>query len=48
MHEYHGQHIGWRRWAWRSGLTLAWLAMLVLLAVAAAAGVIAVYRGGAR
>jgi hypothetical protein len=48
MHEYHGQHISGRRWARRSGLTLAWLAMLVLLAMAAAAVVIAAYRGGAR
>jgi hypothetical protein len=32
MHEDHGQHIGWRSWALRSGLTLAWLAMLMLLA----------------
>ena len=48
MHEDHGQHIDWHGWARRSGLTLAWLVMLVLLAVAAAAGVIAVYRGGAR
>ena len=31
MHEDHGQHIGWRSWALRSGLTLAWLAMLMLL-----------------
>ena len=45
MHEDHGQHIGWRSWARRSGLTLAWLAMLMLLA---AAVVIAAYRGGAR
>ena len=48
MHEDHRQHIGWHRWAQRSGLTLAWLAMLVLLAAAAAAVVIAAYRGGAR
>jgi hypothetical protein len=48
MHQDHGQHIGWYRWARRSGLTLAWLAMLVLLAAAAAAVVIAAYRGGAR
>ena len=48
MTGYEGQHISWRRWAWRSGLTLAWLAMLVLVAVAAAAGVIAAYGGGAR
>jgi hypothetical protein len=48
MHEYNAQHIGWRRWALRSGLTLAWVAMLVLLAAAVAAVVIAVYRGGAR
>jgi hypothetical protein len=46
MHESHGQYIGWRRLARRSGLTLAWLVML--MAVAAAAVVIAVYRGGAR
>jgi len=44
-HEDHGQHIGWRSWALRSGLTLAWLAMLMLLA---AAVVIAAYRGSAR
>ena len=48
MHENHEQHIGWRSLARRSGLTLAWLAMLVLLAMAAAAVVIAAYRGGAR
>ena len=48
MHEDHGQHIGWHGWARRSGLTLAYLAMLVLLAVAAAAVVIAAYRRGAR
>jgi hypothetical protein len=48
MHESHGQYIGWRRLARRSGLTLAWLVMLMLMAVAAAAVVIAVYRGGAR
>jgi hypothetical protein len=47
MHADHEQHIGWRRWALRSGLTLAWLTMLLLLAVAAAAGVIAAYRSGA-
>jgi hypothetical protein len=43
MHENHGQYIGWRRLARRSGLTLAWLVMLVLLAVAAAAVVIAAH-----
>jgi hypothetical protein len=47
MLDYHGQQISWRRWAWRSGLTLAWLALLALLAVAAAAVVIAAYRAGA-
>jgi hypothetical protein len=44
---YCGQHISWRRWARRGGLTLAWLALLALLAVAAAAVVIAAYRVGA-
>jgi hypothetical protein len=48
MHVDHEHHIGWRRWALRSGLTLAWLAMLLLLAAAAAAGVIATYRSSAR
>ena len=47
-HEQHIGHIGWRRWALRSGLTLVGLAMLLLRAVAAAAGVIPAYRGGAR
>jgi hypothetical protein len=46
MHEYHGPHIGRRERAWRWGLTLAWLAML-LLAVAAVAVVIAAYRADA-
>jgi hypothetical protein len=45
---YHGQHISWRRWARRSGLTLAWLVLLALLSLAAAAVVIAAYRAGAR
>jgi hypothetical protein len=47
MHQYHGQHIGRRGRAWRWGLALAWLAMLVLLTAAAAAVVIAAYRAGA-
>ncbi len=44
---YYGQHISWRSWARRSGLTLAWLALLALLALGAAAVVIAAYRPGA-
>jgi hypothetical protein len=47
MHQYHGQHVGLHERAWRWGLALGWLAMLVLLAVAAAAVVIAAYRAGA-
>jgi hypothetical protein len=47
MLDYHGQHIDWRRWAWRGGLTLAGLALGALLALAAAAAVVAAYRAGA-
>ncbi len=43
---YYRQHISWRRWVRRGGLTLAWLALLALLALAAAAVVIAAYRAG--
>jgi hypothetical protein len=44
---YYGQHLGWRRWARRGGLTLAWVALLALLALGAAAVVIAAYRADA-
>ena len=47
MLDHHGQHINWRRWTWRSGLTLAWLALFALLALGAAAVVIAAYRADA-
>ena len=47
MHEDHGQHIARRRRARRMGAGLAWLALLVLLAVAGAAVVITAYRAGA-
>jgi|RhiMetdeSRZDD1v2_1073273.scaffolds.fasta_scaffold2860072_1 hypothetical protein len=46
MHKNAEQHIDWRRRVWHQCLALLWLAMLVLLAVAAAAVVIAAYRGG--
>jgi hypothetical protein len=44
MHGYHGQHMGPRSRAQRTGLMLAWLVLLALLAVAAPAVVIAAYR----
>ena len=44
MHGYHGQHMGRRSRAQRTGLMLPWLVLLALLAVAAAAVVIAAYR----
>jgi hypothetical protein len=47
MHKNVEQHIDRRRRAWRQCLVRLWLAILVLLALAAAAVVIAAYRGGA-
>ena len=47
MHYHHAQHISRRSRVWRTGLALAWLALLAALAVAAAAVVIAAYRAGA-
>jgi hypothetical protein len=47
MHKNAEQRIDRRRRVWRQCLVLLWLAMLVLLALAAAAVVIAAYRGGA-
>jgi hypothetical protein len=47
MHKNAEQRIDRRKRAWRQCLVLLWLAMLVLLALAAAAVVIAAYRGGA-
>jgi hypothetical protein len=47
MHAYQGSHIVGRSRARRTGFTLAWLALLVLLATGAAAAVIAAYRAGA-
>jgi uncharacterized membrane protein YecN with MAPEG domain len=47
MHEYHGQHISRRSRARRAGFMLAWVALLLLLAMSAAALVIAAYRTGA-
>ena len=47
MHKNAEQHIDRRKLAWRQCLVLLWLAMLVLLALAAAAVVIATYRGSA-
>ena len=43
MHKYHGQKIGRRGRARRWRFTLAWLALLVLLAATAAVVVIAAY-----
>jgi Tfp pilus assembly protein PilX len=47
MHEYHERRISGRRMrARRAALTLAWLVLLALLGVAAAALVVVAYRIG--